>query len=294
MIKSMTGFGTNDIMLQNGTTLSCYIKTLNHKYLDISTRVPPELQKYEAEIVKRLKKSFKRGKITIQISFTNDESKTSEMKLNIKKARLYYNLLLRLKNEFALEEDINLSHLVKFSNIFEKSNIDSLPSKTVRNLINKVVLDSLSKVTQYRQKEGMVIYNDFKNRIKAMKKKLSYIKTGATDNVSLSRKLLNKKIRALELDTDFDQKRLQQEILLHAIKSDIMEECVRLDHHFSQFANLLESNSPAGKKLTFLIQEMIREITTLNAKAQDNTIKKKAAKIREEIEHLREQAYNIE
>ncbi len=294
MIKSMTGFGLFEASPEKGVKLSCYIKTLNHKNLNVTTRIPIELREFEQDITNGLKKTFKRGKIEAYLTFKTDNSRKTDFDLNLQKARTYYRMLNRLKKEFSLNGDINVALLSKFTDIFGKKELSDLPRSTLSNLVKKVLAASSRKAIESREKEGKAIYNDFKKRIKKIKNAMCKINKKVSQNLSLTRTQLAKKIRALKVDVSFDKNRLEQEILISAIKCDITEECVRLDNHVSQFENLLDKNSPVGKKMVFTLQEMTREITTLCAKAQHVLVRKKGAIIREEIERLREQAFNIE
>ncbi|TES93989.1 MAG: YicC family protein [Candidatus Cloacimonadota bacterium] len=294
MIKSMTGFGTSKTTLPSGEVLCCNIKTLNHKYLDIHITLPNKLKPYEPEIMKELKNSFMRGRVEASFYFEPNKPNLQKSDIDFQKAEEYYNLLLNLKKKFNVKGDVDIALLSRFSDIFVKKDIAELPDKALLDLLKIVHCDSIDKVKDMRMKEGKEIYKDFKKMLRNMKKNLAKIKVKAEKNISLCRKRIRKILNLVKGEVNINESRLEQETLLYAIKSDIMEECTRLENHISQFETSLEVNEAAGKKLNFLLQEMAREVNTLCAKAQSGDIQKRGIQIKEEIEHLKEQVYNIE
>lgn len=294
MIRSMTGFGLSQIEITSSTTIICAIKTLNHKYLDIAISLPKELKPYEPEIMKRVKKSFKRGRI--EVTFYNElnhpESETFE--IDYQKAEKYFNLLQSLKKRLDIRGDIDISLLSNFKDIFVKKDDSNIPGNDTLGFIGKVLDDSICKASAMRIDEGSAIYNDFKKRIEFIKENLSKITEKSKKNIQLWREKIKKRTDSIKKEIKIDENRLEQEILLYALKSDITEECIRLKNHISQLEKFLDSDNGIGKKLNFLLQEMTREITTIFAKTLSSDIKNLGIEIRDEIEHLREQSYNIE
>lgn len=294
MIRSMTGFGTAKVELPYGTILNCYIKTLNHKYLDIHISLPQTLNPYESKIMKRLKNSFKRGRVEANLYVETNQNNVKKLKIDFQRAEEYYNLLLRLKKRFGIDENVDITLLSNFKDIFIENNFPRLADKTILTSLKKLLDDSINRVQVMRMEEGKAIYDDFKKRLKNFKKHLAVIKKKAEKNIPLWRERARKNIKAFGEGINLNENRLEQEILLFALKSDITEECARLESHISQFEMFLEKDEAIGKKLNFLLQEMTRETNTLCVKAVNIDIQKRGVQIREEIEHLREQAYNIE
>jgi len=294
MIKSMTGFGISKVELPSGTMLCCDIKTLNHKYLDILISLPKKLKPYEPEIMKRLKNSFKRGRVETSLYIEPDKSSILKFDIDFQKAEEYYNLILSLKKRLDVKGDVDIALLSNLNDIFVKKDTMDISEDDMLMFLRKVLDDSIEKVKNMRIEEGKAIYNDFRKRLANLKKHLTMIKEGAEKNIPLCRERIKKSVDSIKGEININENRLEQEILLFALKSDIMEECIRLENHISQFKSSLEVEEDIGKKLNFLLQEMTREINTLCVKALSSDVKKSGVQIREVIEHLKEQVYNIE
>ena len=294
MLKSMTGFGTSSVEFPSGVMLCCHIKTLNHKYLNISITLPDELKLYESQIMKVLKDRFKRGSIVVSFYIESNHSNRGELDIDYEKAKNYYNLLLNLKKKYNLKGDVDIALLSSFKEIFIKNDIEQFSDKQILEFLKTVLESSIDKVEIMRVEEGKAIYNDFKIRLKKLKEYLKLIEESAENNTLLAREKLKEKLNSIKKEIDVDKNRLEQEVLLLAVKSDITEEYTRLESHISQLFASFEIEEPVGKRLNFLLQEMTREVNTLCAKASDNNIGEKGILIKEEIEHLKEQGYNIE
>ncbi len=294
MIQSMTGFGTANLELPAGSSLCCGMKTLNHKFLDIIISLPKNLKQFEPAIMKKLKTSFERGRVEISLYIESDKSRKQEVCIDYEKAKAYYTQFIALKEELGISGDVDIDLLSNFRDIFVTNNMIEISDEEMLDNLNTVTDTAIEGVLKMRLDEGNAIYSDFQKRIANLKGNLSFIKEEAEKNVHLWREKITKNINALKDIVAMDNNRIEQEILLYALKSDITEECIRLENHIVQFELFLDSDSRVGKKLNFLLQEMTREVTTLLAKSLHDEILKKGMSIREEIEHLREQVYNIE
>ena len=274
--------------------LCCNIRTLNHKFLDIHISTPQELKQFEAEIMKRLKKSFRRGRLETSFSIEKNQASVQKCEVDFQKAEEYYNLLLSLKKRLDVKGDVDIALLGSIKGIFVDRKTTDIPEEVVLEFLIQVLDNSIDKAKVMRAEEGKAIYNDFKKRLKHLNGTLDKIKKEALNNIPLYREKIKKCLDSFKGEINVSENRVEQEILLLALRSDIMEECIRLENHTSQFETFIEEDKPIGKKLNFLLQEMAREINTLCAKALNSDIQYRGVQIKEEIEYLKEQTYNIE
>jgi uncharacterized protein (TIGR00255 family) len=294
MIQSMTGFGSAKTDLPSGAQLCCDIRTLNHKYLDTSVSLFRALKSYESHILKQVKTTFHRGRIEVSLYLEATETGESPVEISLEKARSYEEQLTKLKKDLSLSGEVDISLIAGIKDIFVRADVSDIPSETMLGCIQKVVDDAMKNALTMRKTEGKAIFDDFIVRIAHLKDDLACIRNEAKENVSLWRQKIRARIREFSGDISIDEGRMEQEILFHALKSDITEECIRLETHITQFEKLLSAEGSFGKKLGFLLHEMTREVNTLTAKAMDPNIIERAVTLRDEIEQLREQIYNIE
>lgn len=290
----MTGFGSTCTDITADYRLCCDIRTLNHKYLDVSVSLPRTLKTYESHILKQVKSVFHRGRIEVALYIEMNEISEPQLKINKQKARSYAEQLEALKKELSLAGEVDISLVAGFKDIFMNADLSDVPAETTLTSITSLLDDAIEKVSVMRKTEGKAIYHDFIERIAHLKSGLEQIRGEAAENVSLWRNKLRERIKEFAGDISIDENRMEQEILYHALKSDITEECVRLETHLTQFEQLLSAEGTFGKKLLFLLHEMTREVNTLNAKTVNTLTVARAVSLRDEIEHLREQIYNIE
>lgn len=294
MIQSMTAFGSAKTDLPSGVHLCCDIRTLNHKYLDVSISLYRSLKPYEPDILKQVKAAFHRGRIEVALSIETTESEESPVEISHEKARSYAAQLMKLKEELSLSGEIDISLIAGIRDIFVRNTTSDIPPETMLDCMRRVVSDATKKACEMRRTEGRAIYNDFVARISHVKEHLASIRVEATENIALWREKLGTRVKEFAGAVTVDEGRMEQEILFHALKSDITEECIRLESHIEQFEHLLSAEGTFGKRLGFLLHEMTREVNTLSAKAVNARIVERAVSLRDEIEHLREQCYNIE
>ncbi len=291
MIKSMTGFGRG-ILEKNQRTYSIEIKSVNHKYSDISIRMPRAISYLEENVKQELSKVISRGKVEVSITLENNSNVGREVKLNMELAIEYIKELKRLCQATEIEENINVVEIAKLPEVLsvQNSGQDDIISEELMECLQMAIQEFLNM----RKKEGIAIAKDLKKRIINIQKEISKISEYSTGLVEEYVVKLKERTKEM-LKTDIiDEARLAQEIVLFADKSSIEEEITRLKSHTNQFGELLEENTPTGKKLDFLIQEMNREINTISSKANCLNITNLVIEIKSEIENLREQIQNVE
>lgn len=294
MIKSMTGFGKGEVLSKIGR-LTVEIRTVNHRYFDLSCRIPNSLGQLEDKIKTYLNKSIKRGKINLFISHKKDGKDLDHAKLNEEKVRLYHNILLRLKNKFHLKEDITLSHILSFPDVVMQEQKD-YNAATTWPIIEKAIKIALDGCTKMREKEGKAIYDDLGKRIDRISKNIKAISGHIPTTVSRYKKRLDSRVKELlkGKHVHADKSRLETEIALFARQSDVSEEIVRAKSHIVSLKNTFFSDREVGRKLEFILQELQREINTLGSKMGYAKVSTLVVDIKSEIEKIREQVQNVE
>jgi uncharacterized protein (TIGR00255 family) len=292
MIKSMTGYGRAETKEQ-GRNIIAEAKSVNHRFLEISLRMPQALFPLEMEFKKKIGEKIKRGRIEIFIRLEAENTNAGEAILNLDIARNYFAALQRLKDEFGLTDEIGLKTLAGFRDIFSQP-AETEISSDVLNRVAAALEEALAMLVKMRREEGTAIYRDMEQRLDAIRGILETINARAPQVVAEYQKRLAERIKELTAGYDLDDSRLAQEVALLAEKSDITEEIMRMHSHIGQFVALLQSDEAEGKKIDFLLQEMNREINTIGSKSNDAEIARQVIDAKSELSKLREQAQNIE
>ena len=294
MIQSMTGYGRTEAIL-NDRKYTVEIKSLNHRYLEISLRVPTLLSPLELEIKKKISGRFTRGRIDASIRMDSESGSLSEgrYELNLPLIQNYYELLMRLRQELNLEEKITLSMMTGFRDTFVLKD-PGLDLSVVWEDLETVLDKAMAALIEMRKKEGENIYHDLMQRLNLIMTSLDSIALRAPQVTVEYQKRLSERVKELTGGMVLDDLRLCQEVAIMAEKSDITEEIVRFKSHIHQFGDLLKSIDAAGRNIDFMIQEMIREINTIGSKSSDADISRKVIEIKSELARIREQVQNIE
>ncbi len=292
MIKSMTGYGRAEAVWQ-GRNIVVEAKSVNHRFLEISLRLPAVFFPLEMEFKKKISEKFKRGRIELFVRLEGESADISKVNLNLEIARNYFDVLNRLKEEFGLPEQIGMKELTGFRDIFSLP-ADVKPSPEFLSQVENNLQEALAMLMKMRQDEGFAMYQDMQERLGAIKEILVVIKTRAPQIILEYQKRLAERIKELTAGYSLDDARLAQEVAVMAERCDITEEVVRLQSHIGQFESLLQSQEAEGKKIDFLLQEMNREINTIGSKSNDIEIARRVIEAKSEMSKLREQAQNIE
>jgi uncharacterized protein (TIGR00255 family) len=294
MIKSMTGYGRSESAFGDRKYV-VEIKSLNHRFLEISLRMPSTLFPLELEIKKKMGEQFSRGRIEaiIRIDFNNGRDGEGKYELNLPLIRNYYEILVKLKEELNLKDDISLHTMTQLRDTFIQSE-SSLDIAVIWAETGKVIDEAILALKEMRRKEGEHLYRDLTSRIDSIERFLDSVALKAPQVVLEYQRRLTEKVKELIGGGIVDELRLIQEVAIMAEKSDITEEIVRLRSHIHQFSDLIKSNEAVGRKIDFLIQEMIREVNTIGSKSGDLDISRHIVDIKSELVKLREQGQNIE
>lgn len=292
MIKSMTGFGRGEHE-EFGRSYIVEIKSVNHRYSDISVKLPKQLSYLEDTIRKFVSEHISRGKIDVYI--TQDKYSEDEIRVTVDHALAssYIKALHELRDTYKLEDDVSVSNVSKFPDLLTVDRVEDDKDK-VWNTLSAAIEESLENLTKMREMEGRKLFEDLSNRAKYIKSVVDEINKRSPVVVQEYKTKLEERIKQLLGDIPVDETRLAQEVAIFADKSSITEEVVRLYSHLDQLLSILNEDVPVGRKLDFLVQEMNREINTIGSKASDIIITRYVVEVKSEIEKIREQIQNIE
>lgn len=292
MLKSMTGFGRSSLE-KDGYGYSIEIKSVNHRYLDLSIKMPRSLSQLEDRIRKMVSENISRGKIDIFINQNNYCRHDVEAKFNQALADSYINCLYKIKDSYNIRDDISVSLIARFPDIIaieqKEENIE-----TVWDIISEPLTKAIEMLIAMREKEGSKLYDDINNRCDNIFNNVLIIEQRAPIIVKEYREKLEARIKELIEDTKIDENRIALEVSLMADKLNIDEEIVRLKSHIHQMKDTLNMEEPIGRKLDFIVQELNREANTISSKANDLELVNIVLSIKNEIEKIREQIQNIE
>ena len=292
MFKSMTGFGRAKCEYE-GREYNVEIKSVNHKYSDVSIKIPRQISYLEEKVRKEILTKVSRGKIDVFITLQDYSEKGKNIKINKELAKVYISQLRELAEETGITADIDVIDISKFPEVLNISNQDN--EEIYWDELRGVLDTALDNFVAMRETEGNKICDDLKVRMERIKEKVSKISSYSAGLVEEYIVKLNARVKELMSTDVIDENRLAQEIVIFSDKSSIQEELTRLDSHISQFLDLLSNgNSPVGKKLDFIIQEMNREVNTIGSKANSTKISEGVIELKTEIEDVREQIQNIE
>jgi uncharacterized protein (TIGR00255 family) len=288
----MTGFGKAESILPKGRII-VEIKTVNHKFLDVSLRLPAGMSIFEDKVKDVLQKGIRRGKVNINIAYEGALLKEGRVVIDRKTAKRYYDELSKLEKLLKLKDGIKVRDLAALPGVvnyeIEEAKIAALWPKV------KAALDkAISRLDKDREKEGGALFLDLSSRAKRIKSLLGTIRSRAHLNIEEYRRKFAERVGDLTGGRTIDIGRLEMEVAIFAKNSDISEEITRLDNHLNNFLKTISEPGEVGKKIDFIAQELHRETNTIGSKASDFKISKSVIEIKGEIEKIREQAKNLE
>lgn len=291
MIRSMTGVGRAEgVVAESGTRIVVDIRSVNHKYFELVSKLPPQLVSYERDIYEIVRKKIRRGYIQLQL--TIDEPSTATcIKIDWEAAKRYLTLIRQLKRRFNLSGEVELNALLTLPGVITTNKVTPGQNR-LWCASRKIIGEAIRQLIRMRETEGTALVRDLRRRINKIRQALHYIQERVPKRVAERRKNLTEQLANLNIQAN--SKRILEEVAYITERLDIHEECVRLRSHCSMFLRALRSSSTSGKKLDFIAQEMLRETDTLAAKARDVVISRRAIEIKGEIEKLKEQVRNVE
>jgi uncharacterized protein (TIGR00255 family) len=292
MIHSMTGFGRSQATIGENR-MEVELRSINHKFCEISVKLPKPLSSLENQVKKHLQQRFARGRLDLSVTLNGSEEQDRRLQMDLDMARQYRRLLLQLKNRLSLKGDVDLALLTNFRNIITVAEKPSANKRLAQSFFR--LLDLAEKrLERMRRKEGRALAGDLLRRLRRIRNAVKVIRKRAPMVVTHYQQQLRSRVRRLTEGIPLDERRMEQEVALFATRCDISEELTRLESHLSQFDGLLRKPASIGRSLDFLIQEMHREVNTSGSKANDVTISRQVILIKSELEKVREQVQNVE
>ncbi|NTV89001.1 MAG: YicC family protein [Clostridiales bacterium] len=292
MIKSMTGFGRGEAR-EDGIEFMVEIKTVNHRYTDVFVKMPRQIGFLEEKVRNLVSKAVSRGKIDVFITYSNTSEDSKSVVYDEGLAKAYIASVQKMKERFGLKDDVTLTLVSRFPDVFRIEQADQDEDK-LWQLLKAAVDNALQSLISMRQHEGEGLSTDMLEKASFIESLLKDISVRAPEVVKEYKAKLENRIKDLLEQPNLDESRLATEVAIFADRCSIDEEIVRLASHIGQLRDTLKIQQPVGRKLDFLIQEMNREINTIGSKANDLTITRNVVDIKSEIEKLREQVQNIE
>ena len=291
MVKSMTGYGRAQKLI-GSRDITVELKSVNHRYFEFSCRVPRSFGFLEEKLKSFVQQRVSRGKIDCYVGIVSDEE-AGTVKVNRALASSYLAALRDLQTETGLEDDIRLSTLVRFSDLFtvEKNEADE---DEVWNAVAEVAGEAAERFVSMRAAEGGRMKDDVLSRLEAIERLTAMVEEQSPKTVEDYRAKLYQKLSDVLADRSVDEGRVLTEAAVFAERIAVAEETVRLRSHIAQYREILSTGGAVGRKLDFLTQELNREANTIGSKAQDLAVARAVVEIKSEIEKIREQIQNIE
>ena len=292
MIKSMTGFGRCEIA-EADRKITVEMKSVNHRYLDVTIKMPKKLNFFEAAIRTELKNYMQRGKVDLFITYEDFTESNVCVKYNKELAAEYMQYFDRMAEDFSLDNDIRVSTLARFPEILtmEEQTVDEEP---LWKLLDKALKGAAENFVETRIREGENLRNDLIAKLEGMLAHVDFITERSPEIIEEYKEKLTKKVEELLSDKQVDESRLLMEVTIFADKVCVDEELVRLRSHITATRDALLAGGSIGRKLDFIAQEMNREANTILSKSSDLEISTRAIELKTEIEKVREQIQNIE
>ena len=291
-MKSMTGFGRAKLE-KNNRIYTVEIKSVNHKYSDISIKLPRSLSYLEDKIKKEIITNISRGKIDAFITFENYSNEGKNIIINKELVNKYIEEFKKIAEENSLSMNIPITEITKLPDVLTLKTIEE-DEDVIQDEVLECLKEAIENFISMRETEGSKIKLDLSNRIKQIEKNVQKISEYSTGLVEEYVVKLEERIKDILKTNIIDEARLATEVVIYADKCSIEEEITRLKSHINQFKLMLEEQKPIGKKVDFLIQEMNREINTTGSKSGSLDITNLVVEIKTELENIREQVQNVE
>ncbi|WP_044746196.1 MULTISPECIES: YicC/YloC family endoribonuclease [unclassified Anoxybacillus] len=291
MVYSMTGFGrsktTNGSM---GVTVE--VKSVNHRFCEISVRMPRQLFIFEDKIKKVISQYVHRGRVEVFIAIEGEGWTNRKLQVDWQLMSDYYEQLKEANHRFSLHDSITLSHLFQLEGVAEIIE-EGAGNEEMEHLLISAVNEAAQQLKTMREKEGKALLSDVQEQLATLKQCVQNVQHLAPEAIEQYRERLTKRMKEL-VQGDVDEARLLTEVAIFAEKTDINEELKRIRSHIEQFVQTLHHQEPIGRKLDFLIQELNREVNTIGSKANDSRIAVQVVEMKSALEKVKEQVQNIE
>lgn len=292
MIRSMTGFGRGE-ETGDGRRFVVEIRSVNHRYSDIVTRLPKEYALLEDRVRRSIQAVIDRGRLDVYVGVQVLGGRKRFLQVDKELAMAYYRSLEELKGHLNIPGAVDVAAMTRLPDIFVLEEVTE-DAEHYWPVLEAALKKALQRVIQMRTEEGRALAEDMMARVSTIQELLDQVEARAPEVVAEYRERLQKRIKELLGDNTLDQDRLALEVSLYAERSDITEELVRLRSHLRQMISSVTEGGAVGRKLQFILQEIHRELNTVGSKAGDMVISRKVVEAKTELERLREQVQNVE
>lgn len=292
MIKSMTGYGSAKGSV-DGLSITVELKSVNNRYLDVSVRLPRNFLFAEEIIKSSVQKHISRGKVDVFVSVDSSDAGDMTVKVNEALLRGYIEAIGHIAQEYSLANDMTALSVSRFPDVLsvEKRDMDA---EEISHGISKIIEQALCDFDSMRTREGEKLHEDVISRLETIDRLVSVVEAESPKTVNEYRTRLENKMAEVLGSAGIDESRILAEAAIFADHIAVDEETVRLRSHMSQLKTMINSNSPTGRKIDFLIQEFNREANTIGSKCQNSDIAHIVVDLKSEIEKIREQIQNVE
>ncbi len=291
-MNSMTGYGKATVEC-DGVSLTVELKSVNHRFLDISTKIPRAFLQYEDLVRSVLTEKVSRGHIDVYVNYNLLDSADKTVTVNLPLAADYVRAVDKLRNEFPqLHDDFTINSLMRCADVLcveQKAEEDKF-----RGILREALTCAADQLNEMREVEGNKLRTDILAKIDTVEKLLQTVKTEAPAIVQNYREKLRLRVQSALDDVAIDESKLANEVCFFADKSCIDEEITRLETHIAHAREILASEEPVGRKMDFLVQEFNRETNTICSKSNSIDLTNVALEMKNEIEKIREQIQNLE
>ncbi len=288
MPNSMTGFARTDGQASWGD-VSCEIRSVNHRYLEPSIRLPESLRSLEPIVREQLRKQLQRGKVDVSFHVSLNKDAPEAMGINTDVLKTLLSAAEQIKQLHNDTAPIDALRLLQFPGVIQQATIDA---DLIQALAKSLLEQALESLLKHRAREGLELQNLIDARLNEISVLVVQVRKKMPAILSVQKDKL--KLRLDELKTELDENRLEQEMTILANKADVAEELDRLDTHIAEVTNVLKRKEAVGRRLDFLMQELNREANTLSSKSQDSVSTQWSVDLKVLIEQMREQVQNIE
>ena len=289
MIYSMTGFGKSEKKNED-LIFNVEVKSLNNRFIEVVTKMPYYINKFDKDIIEITKKKCIRGKIILNINIINN--KNNNLILNRDKLNSYLSLSEEIKKISKIDSNLKISDIINIPDIFDDKKI--IQTDKNKRLLMNAVKEALDDLNSFRMIEGKNILKDLNKKIIQIEKTVKKIKKISSSSTKKEFQILIKKIKNISKSiNNLDKDRLYQEIAIAIEKKDINEEIIRLTSHIDLLKKSLKSKNHSGKKINFILQEMLREVNTIGSKTDKVSVSHSVVNVKSRLEQIKEQVQNI-
>ena len=293
MIRSMTGFGHGEVSNDKNQKVTVEMKSVNHRYCDISLKLPKKLAMFEANIRNIMKEYASRGKIDIYVSYEDLSETAVSLHYNQAMAEEYMQVFKKMQKDFNIETKITAEALAKYPEVVTIEEVQQ-DEEVWWELLEAALRQAAEKFVETRTIEGANLKRDLLGKLDQMAADVTFIEERSPQIIAEYRSKLEEKVKEFLEDSTIEENRIAAEVTLYADKIAVDEEIVRLQSHISSMTDVLESDESIGRKLDFMAQEMNREANTILSKSSDVDLADHAIERKTNVEKVREQIQNIE